>query len=108
MKTFLSLLIVLVVTLAPAQPLVQDQKLERETIRRAREALAIAKPEQPGRIVGKKFSFSGVAVKIWTADNKLQLLNPWAPETYGSGEDNLDHDLLTGKPAGVNVFCIRF
>jgi hypothetical protein len=53
-------------------------------------------------------SYSGIAVAVVKADNPLQLLNPLAPERYGSAEDNSLRDLKTGQVSGWKLFSIRF
>lgn len=50
----------------------------------------------------------GAAVQWIKTDNLLQLLNPFAPEEYGSGAQNLAYDAITGKPKGLLILAIDF
>jgi hypothetical protein len=60
------------------------------------------------RFVGDRVSYSGIAVQLLRAPNRLQLLNPWAPNAYGPSEQNLVFDPITGRPAGLKFFTISF
>ena len=40
--------------------------------------------------------------------NTVILVSPFAPERYGSGEDNVLRDLKTGRTSGWKLFQIRF
>lgn len=55
-----------------------------------------------------KKTYSGIAVAAFKTDNPLQLVNPLAPAKYGSGMDNVLHDLKTGGPSEWKLFQIRF
>jgi hypothetical protein len=54
------------------------------------------------------FTLRGAAVQWIKTDNVLQLLNPFAPEEYGSGVQNLAYDAITGRPKGLLIFAIDF
>jgi hypothetical protein len=51
---------------------------------------------------------SGIAVAAVQADNKLQLLNPVAPPEYGTSEDSVVRDPITGKVSGLKILAIEF
>jgi hypothetical protein len=52
---------------------------------------------------------SGVIPRAIRGGNPLQMLNPFAPAKYGTGEENvsLDPD-VPGKANGINLFSISF
>lgn len=54
-------------------------------------------------------SVSGVIPRAIRSGNPLQMLNPFAPATYGTAEENvsLDPD-VPGKGNGINFFSISF
>jgi hypothetical protein len=54
------------------------------------------------------FTLRGAAVQWVKTDNLLQLMNPFAPEEYGSGVQNLAYDAITGRPKGLLIFAIDF
>jgi hypothetical protein len=107
--------ILLVLTLASATAMAQDT-ITRDTYRilpspKEKEALAAStRVEKPNEIkIGRK-TFSGVAVQLIKTDNPLQLINPFAPKEYGSGEDTLvaDRDPVTGNHTGLKFFSVSF
>ncbi|MCX6903177.1 MAG: hypothetical protein NTW03_06790 [Verrucomicrobia bacterium] len=51
---------------------------------------------------------SGIAVQTATTRNPLQLINPFAPAAYGSGEANTLRNPLSGRPEGLKLFSIGF
>jgi hypothetical protein len=59
-------------------------------------------------MIFERFVIRGAAVQWFKTDNFLQLFNPFAPARYGSGEQNLAHDAITGKPKGLIIFAIDF
>jgi hypothetical protein len=50
----------------------------------------------------------GILVQLVKTDNPLQLINPAAPERYGSAEDNVVRDPASGKVSGVKFLELRF
>lgn len=54
------------------------------------------------------FTLRGAAVQWIKTDNLLQLFNPFAPEEYGSGVQNLAYDAITGRPKGLLILAIDF
>jgi hypothetical protein len=65
-------------------------------------------PVAPNQLVFERFILRGAAVQWFKTDNLLQLFNPFAPERYGSGEQNLAHDAITGRPKGLTIIAIDF
>jgi hypothetical protein len=60
------------------------------------------------QIVTEKRVVSGAAVQLMKTDNPLQLINPFAPQEYGSGFDNLiaDRDPITGNYSGIAIVSV--
>ncbi len=109
MKTLLILLTVLTAgTLAAQPPKPADHTAKTELLPSGHESLIVVKPESANAIAGRKVVYSGVAVQIAKTKNPLQLINPFAPAEYGSGHENLDRDIITGKPTGFKFISISF
>jgi hypothetical protein len=51
--------------------------------------------------------YSGIAVQAVKKSNPLQLINPLAPVTYGSGEENLIRE-PAGRNDGLKIFSVSF
>lgn len=66
------------------------------------------KAETCHRVETPRGSVSGIAVAVVQADNKLQLLNPAAPPEYGSPEDAVVRDPISGKVSGLKILAIEF
>ena len=57
----------------------------------------------------KQDKYGGILYKAYRADNPLQLINPFAPRSYGqSVAAELPRDPITGVPSGLTIFSIRF
>ena len=52
--------------------------------------------------------YSGIAVQLIRAPQPLQLINPLAPKSYGSGQENLVLDTRDRRPVGLKFFSINF
>ena len=53
--------------------------------------------------------YGGILYRAYTADNPLQLINPFAPREYDQiGAAELPRDPITGVPSGLSMFSIRF
>lgn len=65
-------------------------------------------PEKPNEIKMGGLTYSGILVELSRTDNPLQLINPAAPAEYGSPEDNLARDPITGRISGLRLFSISF
>jgi hypothetical protein len=50
----------------------------------------------------------GSLVELAKTDNPLQLINPAAPERYGSEEDNVVRDSVSGNASGLKFLELRF
>ena len=55
-----------------------------------------------------KVTTEGIAVKAAKSRNPLQLINPWAPKEYGSGETNVVNDPTSGTPKALKIFAISW
>ena len=55
-----------------------------------------------------RVTYGGAAVTAVKSRNPLQLINPFAPMSYGSGEDNVVRDTVSGRARGVDVASVRF
>jgi hypothetical protein len=72
------------------------------------ETLINLKPAKPNEIAAGRITLSGIVVEAVKIDKPLQLINPFAPTSYGSAEDNTVRDPITGRASGLKVFAIRF
>ena len=63
---------------------------------------------KPNEIAVGKLTYSGVAVQAIKAKNPLQLLNPAAPASYGSGWDNVVNFPFGGTGPVLKFFSIDF
>jgi hypothetical protein len=68
------------------------------------ESLAIpnARPAQGGT------TYTGIGGQLIQAEQPLQLLNPLAPKSYGTGDQNLILDMFTKQPVGLKLFSLNF
>ncbi|NGO39491.1 hypothetical protein G4L39_08795 [Limisphaera ngatamarikiensis] len=66
------------------------------------------RPRPPNELTVGRRTYSGILVQALRSANPLELLNPWAPESAGSGEQNLVRDPATGKPAGLKLIALTF
>lgn len=68
------------------------------------EALSItnAQPVQLG------VTYTGIAVQLIRAEQPLQVLNPLAPKSYGTGEQNVIFDMFGRNPVGLKFFSFNF
>jgi hypothetical protein len=69
--------------------------------------LTVKKPT-PNQIAGHKVVYSGIAVQVIKTKNPINLVNPWAPAEYGTGDCNLERDTITAKPVGFRFLSISF
>ena len=94
---------------APAQQAHAEDLLESQLSDRLAKASSLSLSEgKQNEIVKGNFAYSGIAVAAFKTDNLLQLVSPFAPERYGSGEDNVLRDLKTGRTSGWKLFQIQF
>jgi hypothetical protein len=108
MKTLPILMGALLAGAVAAHGTPSDGELEAKIVRRVQENLRTAGPEKANRITGRNVTYSGIAVALVKAENKLQLLNPLAPEEYGNAEDSVVRDPVNHKVSGLKIFSIEF
>ncbi len=77
------------------------QHISREISRFSIEAKA-------NEITSGHVTYSGIAVELLKTHNPLQLINPAAPAKYGSPEDNVMRDPISGRVSGWKIFSMRF
>ncbi len=70
-------------------------------------AFTLREPK-PNEIIKGRVTYSGVAVEAFKTKKPLQLVNPLAPDTYGSPEDNVVRDGPKGRILGLKLFAISF
>ena len=63
---------------------------------------------KPNELVKGRLTYSGVAVEAFKTRRPLQLLDPLAPATYGTPEDNIVRDSPKGKILGLKLFAVSF
>jgi hypothetical protein len=86
-----------------------DENLRTDISRRVKEGQALYQPAaKPNEIKSKNVTYSGIAVQVVKTDRPLHLINPAAPAQYGSAEDNVARDPITGKVSGLKLFAISF
>ena len=83
-------------------------ELGAKTVHRAVENSDVQKTDKNNQIVSSDFTYSGIAVGAVKAENKLQLLNPRAPDEYGTAEDGVVRDPITRAVTGLKIFSIEF
>jgi hypothetical protein len=109
MKTIFLLVVILAGLSANAQPTNTGSSLESQLTTRIGKAVARAAREvKPNEVVKGRVTYSGIAVQVLKGANLLQLINPAAPPEYGSPEDNVFRDPISGKVSGWKLFSIRF
>ena len=91
-----------------AQAAATNDQLEAKTVRQAQDNLVKVEPAKQNRVEAGDISYSGIVVAAVIADNKLQLLNPVAPDEYGTVEDSVVRDSATGAATGLKIFSIKF
>ncbi len=65
-------------------------------------------PAKPNEIFEGRFGFSGIFVQLAKTKNPWQLINPFSPPQYGSGNDNVAWNIINGAPSGLKLFSISF
>jgi hypothetical protein len=71
-----------------------------------KETAGVLRPEQINEIRRRRVSYSGSLVQAIKSHNPLQLINPFAPASAGSGEANTFLDPKTGAAAGYKFISI--
>ena len=108
MKSFIVLLMVLGANVAMAQTSPPGEMFKTIPKVPNPELLAPAKPNTIQNPYNSAITYSGIIPQAIKTDNPLQLINPFAPMSYGNGADNLDRDIVTGRPNGLKFFSLGF
>jgi hypothetical protein len=85
-----------------------DKTLESAGTQRGKSASRLGQAPKANEIVRDNVVYSGVAVQVVKARNPAQLVNPAAPPQYGSAEDNVLRDPVTGRSEGLKFLSLRF
>jgi hypothetical protein len=64
--------------------------------------------EKPNEFQLGKVKLSGSLVEAAKVDNRLQLINPWAPKEYGESQDNATFSVINKQVTGWKLFAIEF
>jgi hypothetical protein len=62
----------------------------------------------PPKATKRHSIWRGVFPQAGKADNPLQLINPFAPASYGDGSNNAYIDPITGKARGIKAASLEF
>jgi hypothetical protein len=109
MKRMSILLCSLVILAIGASEVRSQDAMESQLSARLSKAASLSMSEvKPNEIVKGDVTYSGIFVDVWKTDSLPELLNPFAPEKYGSAEDNTLRDSITQKASGWKFFSIRF
>ena len=85
----------------------QVQKLTTQIELRAQETLYVERPAVNEKSFGR-FKLDGILIQLFKTDQPLQLINPAAPQRYGSVEDSGVRDLTSSKASGLKFLELRF
>src|SRR6266850_1174439 len=91
-----------------AQTSSKEESLETSIANRAKETPLTPQQKKPNEITVGHLTYSGIAVEVVKTDNLFQLINPAAPEKYGSAEDNVVRDPISNRVSGLKIFSIQF
>jgi hypothetical protein len=93
---------------APAGDSLENQFIQQMMEQPPQQGLLGLQPEKPNEIKLGRLVYSGILVQLTRTDDPLQLFNPAAPAEYGSPEDNIVRDPITGRISGLKLFSISF
>ncbi len=109
MKRLSILLCGLAVLASVALTVHAQDALESQFTSRLGKAASLSLSEfKPNEIVKGDVVYSGIFIDLLKADSLPELLNPFAPDKYGSAEDNTLRDPITERATGWKFFSIRF
>ena len=89
-------------------PRLQHHAVEGKKAARPLDLMLVHKETRPNEVKLGKIELSGIVVEAATKPNPLQLVNPAAPPSYGSPEDNVMRDPISGHVSGLKLFSIKF
>lgn len=92
-----------------AQPRPTDESPETTQLEWWSQKLVVETPSiSYDKIVHGKVTYTGIGVQLIQAEQPLQLLNPYAPPSYGDGEQNLSSDPMLKPSIGLKFLAINF
>jgi hypothetical protein len=95
-------------TTAPHPAAQPDPKLAAQIEAQARTTTLRIEQPAPNETTHGRVKVDGIFVEAVKSDNPLQLINPAAPDGYGSVEDNVVRDPASGKISGLKFLEFRF
>ncbi|HWD94376.1 MAG TPA: hypothetical protein VG938_18740 [Verrucomicrobiae bacterium] len=93
---------------APAGDTLENQFIRQTMEQPPPQDLLGLQPEKPNEIRAGGLTYSGILVELTRTDDSLELINPMASAEYGSPEDNLARDPITGRISGLKLFSISW
>jgi hypothetical protein len=85
-----------------------DLKSTIQTESRPWETPLLVEKSTPNEISLGRHQVDGIAIQLINTDNPLQLINPAAPERYGSADNNVVPDISTRKASGLKLLEFQF
>mgnify|MGYP006319306931 CR=1 FL=1 len=108
----MKLISIVAVVIAPLSLLAQSNMIEDTPESSldwwARDIIAEALSLTNVRPIQVGVTYTGIAVQLIRAEQPLQVLNPLAPKSYGTGEQNVIFDMFTRNPVGLKLFSFNF
>src|SRR5882672_4949963 len=92
----------------PLQNINGDQWSLSGTIKQTDLTPVLTLVEKPNELRLGKVTLSGSLVEAAKVDNRLQLINPWAPREYGESQDNATFNVINKQVTGWKIFAIEF
>ena len=86
----------------------EDQKSPTQIESRRRVTPLHVETPAPNEPAHGHLKVDGILVQLVKTDNPLQLINPAAPERYGSAEDSVVRDPASGRISGLKFLELRF
>lgn len=87
-----------------------EDSLETIAARRARESPPLLNLNKPNEIKAGSITYSGVTVEVARniTNEPWQVINPFAPASFGQADYNVSLDPITGRASGIRLFSIEF
>lgn len=108
MKTWITLLLVLLASGAAAQTTNSSQALDAKAAPPLPQSLIESRPVEPSRMTGDRYSVGGIAAQAIKSKRVLQLLNPIAPPKYFAAAENLVREPKSGRVEGLRFLSLEF
>ncbi len=108
MKTIVALTLLSLATVLPAKETTwrSESTLFHSVGRERYYAKKIHAP--PPAAAQAKARYQGIAADVARTGKPLQMINPVAPEEFGTGELNVTRDFTTGRVNGLKLFAVNF